>query len=442
MGSVSPADSAPVRFKPHGAQLWVLQNLRRFCVLVCHRGWGKTTLCVNLLTQRASLTPNGRFAYVAPLYRQVKQAAWDALKYASHAPGVGTNESELVVQLPNEARVQLFGADNYDALRGMHLDGVVLDEYAQMNPAAWTEVIRPALAIKQGFAIFIGTPKGRNHFYELYRRAATDPQWLTALYRWEDSGVVAQSEIDLAKRDMSADEFAQEYECSFEAALRGAYYANELSRVRAEGRIKTVPWEPQIPVDTWWDLGFTDETAIVFSQTVGRELHVIDYLEASKASLAWYVAELQRRPYVYGRHTLPHDATHAQQAADGRSIEFQLRRLGLRPLRVLAKQPVLEGIHQARMLMARCWFDAERTQLLIDRLATYHAKVDDKTGTERKDPEHDQSSHGADAFRYMAIGLRQFNAPPQFKTAARLMDPLYRHLDQPRVAAHGELAGW
>src|SRR5262245_12092994 len=168
MESRPGGDPAGFRFTPHGAQVWVLKRLQRFNVLVCHRGWGKTTLCVNYLTEQACSTPGGRFAYLGPLYRQVKQAAWDALLVASEAPGVVPWVSELRVDFPNGARIQLFGADNYEALRGMHLDGVVLDEYADMHSAVWTEVIRPAIAVKRGFAIFIGTPRGMNEFYQLY----------------------------------------------------------------------------------------------------------------------------------------------------------------------------------------------------------------------------------------------------------------------------------
>lgn len=365
--------------------------------------------------QRAAERAEGRYAYLGPLYRQVKQAAWDALKTACEAPGVEFSESELQVRLPNGARVQLFGADNYQALRGMHLDGIVLDEYADINPDAWTEVIRPAIAAREGFAVFIGTPRGRNHFYRLYETARQDPAWFTALYRHGDSGVIgtqtgeaAQREVELARRQMTEDHFAQEYECSFEAAIQGAYYAREIETARLGGRITRLTWEPTLPVETWWDLGFTDATAVIFAQRVGRELHVLDYLEGHSEGLAYYAKALKERPYVYGRHYLPHDAGYHQQASAGVTLEEQLKALGITPTRVLPKSDVLAGINEARLVFPRVWFDSVACALLLDALAAYRAKWDDTKKTLMREPQHDWASHGADAFRLLAVSLKDF----------------------------------
>ena len=243
---------------------------------------------MNTLVKAATEKAHGEYAYLAPLYKQAKAASWETLKRAVPVPPVKINESELRANFPNGAFVKLLGADDYDALRGMHLDGIVLDEYAQIDPSAWGEVVRPALAAKQGFALFIGTPKGRNHFYRLYEKMHGDLEWYVETYTWRDSGVIgdlsgtaALEEVARARKQMSPDEFAQEYECSWEAALKGAYYARQLEVARAEGRIKPVSWEPAIPVQTFWDLGWSDATAIIFVQQMGRELHVIDYVEAS-----------------------------------------------------------------------------------------------------------------------------------------------------------------
>lgn len=363
---------------------------------------------MNVLTKHATETPDGRYAYLGPLYRQVKQAAWDALKLSAEAPTVTINETDLVVRFPNKARVQLFGADNYQALRGMHLDGIVLDEYADINPAAWTEVIRPALARKQGFATFIGTPKGRNHFYRLYEDAKQDPAWFTALYRHEDSGVITEDEIALARRQMTEDHFAQEYECSWEAAIHGAYYARQLEACRAEGRIKTLTWEPTLPVDTYWDLGYTDATAVIFVQRVAREIHVLDYLEDAGQGLEYYAKLIAQKPYLYGTHILPHDAGYQQQASAGVTLEQQLRALGVKPTRVERKSDVEAGINEARLMFPRLWFDADKAARLVDALAAYHAKWDDDRKTLLNKPEHDWSSHGADAFRLLAVASRDF----------------------------------
>ncbi len=275
-------------YRPRPLQSEIHRQLVRFNVLVCHRRFGKTVLCVNELIDRAlaNRRPRPRYGYIAPLYRQAKQVAWDYLKfYTSPIPGARANESELRVDLPGGRRIQLFGADNPDALRGIYLDGVVLDEYAQMSPRVWTEVLRPTLADRIGFAIFIGTPKGRNAFHDLYQQALGDPAWYAALHRASETGVVAADALAAPRRDMSGEEFAQEFECSFEAAIVGAYYARLLSAADAEGRIANVPWDPAVPVHTAWDLGIGDSTSIWFVQQVGRELRWIDFYETSGVGL-------------------------------------------------------------------------------------------------------------------------------------------------------------
>lgn len=396
---------------------------------------------MNYLTEQATLTPGGRYAYLAPMYRQVKQAAWDALKQASEAPGVEFSESELRVSFRNGARIQLFGADNYDALRGMHLNGVVLDEYALMLPQAWSEVIRPALAIKQGFAIFIGTPKGRNHFHEMYERAHADPEWFDALYRAEDSGVFESpamaAELARARTQMPPEEYAQEYECSFEAALRGAYYASQVAEARASGRICPVGWIRDEPVETWWDLGYADATAIIFTQRVRGEVHVIDYLEANREELAYYAKELQRRPYLYERHNLPHDATHKTQAGGGKAIDQQLRELNVRPTVIVPNIEVLDGIQAARTLFPKCWFDEAKCGLLLQALASYRSDWDPRLGQYKREPRHDEYSHGADAFRYLAVGFRVRPATPPQLTAKTAYDYFNFHRGVPKRALTG-----
>ena len=194
---------------------------------------------------------------------------------------VRVNEAELRTDFGNGHRITLFGADNPDALRGLYLDGVVFDEYAQMRPRIWSEVVRPALADRHGWATFIGTPMGHNHFYDLYQQAQGDDSWHTACYRASDTAILPQAELDAARAVMAPEQYAQEFECSFESALIGSYYGSYLETAQAEDRITRVPWEPSVPVHTAWDLGISDATAIWFVQPVGRMLHVIDYLEAS-----------------------------------------------------------------------------------------------------------------------------------------------------------------
>ena len=393
------------RARDHQAE--VHRALKRFNVLVCHRRFGKTVLCVNELIDRAlRLMAAGvkkpRLAYIAPLYRQAKTVAWDYVKsYTAPVPERNVNEAELRVDLPGGARISLYGADNPDSLRGIYLDWVVLDEYAQMRPSLWGEVIRPALADRQGGAIFIGTPKGRNQFWEIYAQAQSDPDWHAALYRASETGIVPQTELDAARKQMTPEQFDQEFECSFQAAILGAYYGKEMAVAEAGGRITRVPWEPAKKVDTWWDLGIDDATAIWFAQHVGREVRLIDYYEASGAGLDHYAKVLSERPYAYRDHILPHDAK-VRELGTGRSRVETLASLGLRAT-VARQQSVEDGINAARLLLSRCWFDADKCERGIEALRQYRADYDERLGTFKRTPLHNWCSHAADAFRYGAV---------------------------------------
>lgn len=377
----------------------------RFACIVAHRRAGKTVACINELI-RGALTctlSEPRFAYVAPFYAQAKDVAWSYLKrFTAPIPGVRVNESELRVDLPNGGRVRLYGADNYDRLRGGYLDGVVLDEYADMDPRAWSEVIGPMLADRKGWAVFIGTPKGRNAFWELYDRATKDPEWFVMLLKASETGLIEPDELARWRKEMTEDQYEQEFECSFQAAVVGAYYGREMQRAEEEGRITRVPWEPSLPVHTAWDLGIGDSTAIWFCQIVGREYRIIDYLENSGVGLDWYARELDKRPYKYGEHILPHDAQ-VKSLNDGKSRVETLEALGIRP-RILPASRVEDGINAVRLLLPQCWFDAEKTARGVEALRQYRREWDDKRKVFHDRPLHDWTSHAADAFRYLALG--------------------------------------
>ena len=226
---------------------------QRWAIMVCHRRAGKTVATINDLILRIGhcKRKNPRGAYIAPLHKQAKDAAWDYLKdYGLTIPGAEARESELSLELPNGGRVRLYGADNPDALRGIYLDEVVLDEYAQMREGLWSEVIRPALADREGNATFIGTPMGRNAFASLWARAESDPAWFSLMLKASESGILPAAELAAARQEMSADQYAQEFECSFDAAVIGAYYAALIQQAEEEKRIGVVPWEPKLPVHT------------------------------------------------------------------------------------------------------------------------------------------------------------------------------------------------
>ncbi len=377
--------------------------------MVCHRRAGKTVATINELIFRALTCdcPNPRTAYIAPLYKQAKDAAWEYLKhYGLAVPGAETKESELSLHLPNGGRVRLYGADNPDALRGIYLDEVVLDEYAQMREGLWSEVIRPALADRKGGATFIGTPMGRNAFAALWERAKADPTWFALMLKASESGLIAPEELAAARLEMSADQYAQEFECSFDAAVIGAYYGALLQQAEAEERIGRVPWEPKAPVHSAWDLGIGDSTAIWFFQQVGLEVRVIDYLENSGVGLSHYAGELLERKgrgWALGEHILPHDAE-VRELGTGKSRLETLAGLGI-VARVLPAMPVDDGIQAVRMLLPRCRFDAGRCERGIEALRQYRREYDERLKAFRGRPLHDWTSHAADAFRYLAMGL-------------------------------------
>lgn len=395
-------------FNPHPFQAEVNRLLARFSVLICHRRWGKTVNAVNLLVDGAVRCPlgNPRFGYIAPLRNQAKTVAWDYLKhYTRPIPKMQYNEADLRADFPNGARITLYGGNNPDALRGIYLDGVVFDEVAQMPYRVWTEIIRPALADRHGWALFIGTPQGKNALYDLYHRAMDDPAWYAAIYKVSETGLLDAKELASAKSEMDPDEYAQEFECSFTAAIRGAYYAGLMANAEREGRITNLGYDPALPLWTAWDLGMSDSTSIWFIQPHRNfEYRVIDYYEASGEGLDHYVGVLTDKGWPYAGHIAPHDIT-VRELGTGKSRLEVAQSLGIR-FTVAPKLSVQDGINAVRTILPRCWFNARACSDGIDALTHYRREFVDKTSEFRATPLHDWTSHGADAFRYFAVGFR------------------------------------
>lgn len=382
---------------------------QRFGVAVAHRRAGKTVASIMDVIDAAlrCSKPEPRFAYVAPYYAQAKDVAWSYLKrYTAPIPGVTANESELRVDLPNGARIRLYGADNYDRLRGIYLDGVVLDEFADMDPRAWEEVIRPALADRKGWALFIGTPKGRNAFWEVYDRATKDPEWFAMRLRASESGILDSEELEAMRAEMSPDKYARELETSFEAAVEGAYYAQQLTDAETgtPRRITSVPHDPGIEVHAAWDLGIGDSTVIWCAQFVGREIRLIDYIENNGVALDWYARELRNRPYTYAPLILPHDAQ-ARELGTGKSRVEMLEGLGFRT-RIAPKLGVEDGIEAVRRMLARTWIDETKCAEGLRAIRDYREKRDEKRRVSMG-PLHDWTSHAADALRYLMVAYEE-----------------------------------
>lgn len=403
---------------------------------MAHRRFGKTVGCINDLIRRAvtDRKEEARYGYLAPYYAQAKDVAWNYLKkYSEPLWSAPPNESELRVDLLNGARIRLYGADNADRMRGLYFDGVVIDEPAMMRGNVWGEVIRPTLSDRKGWATFIGTPAGHNHFYDLREVARKAPDWFYAEYRASETGLLDSEELGAAKADMTPEQYEQEFECSFEAAILGAYYAQELRGVEDAGQIGDVPYDPGAPVHTAWDLGIGDSTAIWFWQIVGKEIHVIDHYENAGFGLEHYVQVLTDRGYRYGDDWVPQDAR-ARELGTGRTRVETLIAMKRKP-RVVQAHRVEDGINAVRVLLPRMWFDASRCHKGLEALKQYRAEYDDEKRTFRDRPLHDWTSHTADAIRGLAMAYRELKPKSHQQEGKTLqtmtINDLWKHSKQP-----------
>ena len=389
----------------------------RWAVIVAHRRCGKTVACINDLIVKALIEnkPHAQYAYIAPYYSQAKSVAWRYLERFSEPVLAKSNQSELWVELINGARIRLFGADNPDSLRGNFLDGVVLDEMADMKPSLWGEIIRPLLADRLGWATFIGTPKGHNAFYDIYNEATKKPNWYTKVLRADQTNLLAQSELDDAKASMSDNQYEQEFLCSFEAAILGAYYGQEMRRITDLERITTVDYDPMFPCHTALDLGFNDSTSIWWFQVVYGEIRVLDHHSSNGQPISFYIGLLAQKEdefgYKYGYHYLPHDARAKTLASGGKSIIEQIAaKIDIKHLKIVPNLSLQDGIQATRLALTRAWFD-NRCEEGIECLRQYQREWDDDKKVFRDRPKHDWTSHSADAFRYLSIVWKDEDTP-------------------------------
>lgn len=415
-----------IPYTPRPLQKRLHEQLGRFNVLVCHRRFGKTVFCVNEIIKKALINTRKRpqYAYIAPTMKQAKLIAWDYVKqYTRAIPHMKYNESELKCTFPNGAKLFVLGAENPDSLRGLYLDGVVLDEVAQMPSQVWSEVIRPTLADRKGWAIFIGTPKGQNFFYDIYQKGVKLKDWHTVILKASETFVMDPKELQAQKEEMGKDVYDQEFECSFTAAIQGTYYGHLIEQADQEGRIKNIAWEPSMPVCTAWDIGL-DTTSIWFFQNIVGEIRIIDYYQNTEP-LPHYVKVVKDKPYIYDYHILPHDSKHRSYETGKTRLE-QFRKLGLK-CRVAPKYPIKEGIIMTRAIIPMCYFDKDKCNEGLVALRNYRAQFNEKQGIFLDTPLHDKFSHGADAFRYLASGMKKYtnklNRNRQSKIRVNNFDP-------------------
>jgi phage terminase large subunit len=404
-------------YKARDAFLDFHRRDQRWAVLVCHRRAGKTVATIADIIRRAVMEKkeNARYAYIAPYYAQAKNIAWDYLLRFAEPSIVKANQSELWVELVNGAKIRLFGADNPDALRGLYLDGVVLDEYADMKPRLWGEIVRPLLTDRQGWATFIGTPKGHNAFYDIYNEAQKNPNWYVKTLRADKSGLLPQAELEDAQSTMSPNQYEQEFLCSFEASITGAYFGEQMRQITDLERITTVDYDPMFPCHTAWDLGYNDSTAIIWWQTVYGEIRILDHHSSNGQPIPYYTGLLQQKEdefgYKYGTHWLPHDARAKTLASGGKSIIEQISaKIDIKHLKIVPNLSLQDGIQATRLALTRCWFD-NRCEELIECLRQYQREWDDDKKIFRDRPKHDWTSHSTDAMRYLSIVWKDEDSP-------------------------------
>lgn len=420
-----PRTGLPLEWRPRPYQLdlWeaLLGGAKRADV-VAHRRWGKDEVALHWAAAAAWTRPGG-YWHMLPEAAQGRKVIWDAvnphtgkrrIEEAFPAAMKPTfNESEMRVVLGNGSTWQVLGSDNYDRLMGASAAGVVMSEWSLARPEAWAQ-IRPILLENDGWALFLWTPRGRNHAARAFDSRRGDPEWFCLKSPATETDVFTPEQLEREKRELIAElgsveegeaRFASEYLVDFDAAAPGTYYASLLAEAERAGRVGRVPADPALRVDTAWDLGIDDYTAVWFFQQAGREVRVIDYFETSGQGLDAVVREaIGSRPYLWGAHHLPHDVM-VRELASGRSRYETLESLGLRGISVGTATDPEERVNAARLMIPMCWFDAERCAGGLSRLRAYRKRWNRATHS-YGGPLHDQASHGADAFGEFALNRR------------------------------------
>lgn len=411
-----------IQFEPKEWQKEVINSLDRFNVLVIHRRAGKTFLSIHLLIRALfeCKLKNPVVGLISPEKQQSIKNVWNDIKeIVAQIPGTTTNEVEHKVSFPNGGEFLLFGASNPDAIRGGYFDMVVLDEVAQMPASLWQDVVRPMLSDRQGKAVFIGTPKGRNLFYDVYKKASSGAEdWYGASFNVEQTrslGTLSEEatllEIESLKRDNTEDSFNQEYMCDFDAAIKGAYYAKELNRLRREGRVQRGLYDPEYPVDTGWDIGL-DGTAIWYAQIFGNKINLIDFDFVVGEDIKWCFKNfIMKKDYTYSKHYVPHDSKKRSSADKKKSVLGIFIKHGLKTKTVSkpGNNMVDAEINIVKTQLIKCTFDADTCQKGLDYLSLYQQEWNDSAGIFMGKPKHDINSHPSDAFRTLIMGLKTDN---------------------------------
>jgi len=406
---IQPDETVVLPYKPRPHFRPVHDSPKRWKFVVAHRRAGKTVALVNQLIRAAlgnpRVTPPPRYAYIGPSFDQTKDLCWAYLKeFTANVPGISYLEGELTVRFPRGATIRLYGgALAYERMRGIYLDGAVLDEYPLLAPRAFTSVVRPCLADYRGFAIVSGTSAGDDHFHQLMVRSEGDPGWDIFDIKITDTGSDALSpdEVEEMRQDMSPDEFAREMLNSFDAPVEGAYYVEQLNILQQQNRVCKVSPDLSTGVITSWDLGMRHLQVIWSFQVAGREIHWIDYIEGRGKNLSYYAELLalkaQTHGYSYRAHLLPHDVE-VRELSTGKSRRHELTSLLSEPIITVPNHSTEDGISASRGILGISWFDESATRKGLARLRSYRRG---KSGAAVPDEAED----AADAFRTGCVGL-------------------------------------
>ena len=386
-------------------------------VVAWHRRAGKDLTCVNIMAIKA-FQRVGTYWYVLPYANQARRIVWNGMtgegkKFIDYFPKEVVekkSEQEMRIHLKNGSVIQLMGSDDPDKMVGANPIGVVFSEYSISDPSAW-QLINPILAENGGWALFNGTPRGENHFYKVLLRAQSEGDWYSSHLSVKDTKVIPADELRKARNELNNEaRFQSEYMCSFKTPVEGAYYGAQINKAYKEKRVMdTIAVDPMLPVHTAWDLGMDDATTIWFVQLFKNEIRVVHYYENSGEGLPHYARYLHvwsnQKDVTYGKHYAPHDIK-VRELGTGKSRLETARGLGLKFVTV-KKLAIIDGIEAVRNILNRCWFAKDGCYAGLEALKGYHKEFDSSRGVFRKTPVHDKNSHGADAFRTLAVGLKQ-----------------------------------
>ena len=410
------------RPRAHQEALWAyLERGGRRAIEIWHRRSGKDEIGL-AWTAVAAHQEIGNYWHMLPEAAQARKAIWEAVDHRNRkridvafpqAIRANTRNSDMYIEFKNGSTWQVVGSDNYDSLVGANPRGIVFSEWALANPLAWA-YLKPIVEANQGWALFITTSRGPNHAKRMYEAAERNNDWHASILTAKDTELLDEISLARIRQEYITDfgevvgkaMYEQEYLCSFEAAILGAVYGAEISAAREDKRIGQVPYDHALPVETWWDLGYRDSTAVWFVQRSGPRLHAIDYYEGNLAGLDHYVQHIQGKPYTYSRHLVPHDAGKGELGS-GMSLVEQGAQMGIR-LERQALAPLVPGINATRAVIARMYFDSEKCEQGIDALSNYRYQWNEARHTLSPEPLHDWSSHGADALRTGAMA-KEYN---------------------------------